>query len=403
MIGSNRVAERQAIARASGNLTHQTATATVIAALICSVAISHPAHAGFTGLQRVATGLSSPMFTTFAPGDPTRLFIATRGTPTDSATSSATIRVLDLSTPTPTLLSTPFLTIPNVDNRGEGGLLGLAFHPEYATNGKFYVNITAADSVSGTYFSNYIREYTKSSDPNIANTSFNQVLTFGQPQSNHNGGWIGFGPNDDYLYIMTGDGGNGDDTGTGHVSGGNAQSTTANLLGKALRVDVNGDDFASTSQNYRIPDSNPFADVRNEDREVTAVVAGLDEIWSFGLRNPFRAGFDRATGDLWIGDVGQGRREEIDFQLGTSAGGENYGWRVREGLIQTPAYPIATNPVPPGAVNPIWDYKHDGSPDLTPADTNFTGPTVVGGVPYRGPDPTLQGVYFFADTYANRI
>src|SRR6185503_4892451 len=125
--------------------------------------------------------------------------------------------------------------------------------------------------------------------------------SFVQPQSNHNGGWIGFSPNNPYLYIATGDGGGSDDTGTGHTVGtGNAQDITTNLLGKILRVDVNGDAFpADTNKNYAIPPSNPYIGV-----------TGDDEIFAYGLRNPFRAGFDRATGDLWIGDVGQNAREE---------------------------------------------------------------------------------------------
>ncbi|HYO25512.1 MAG TPA: PQQ-dependent sugar dehydrogenase, partial [Lacipirellulaceae bacterium] len=245
------------------------------------VATAADGRAAFVGRQLVATGLNAPMFATHVPGDPTRLFIAERGAPANSSNSTAAIRVLDLTTNT--LLTTPFLSIPGVDNRGEGGLLGMAFHPDYATNGKFYVYVTAADSDTSTAFSSYIREYTSPSyTSNVANTAFNQVLSFGQPQNNHNGGWIGFSPNDGYLYIMSGDGGSGNDQGPGHVAGGNAQAISNNLLGKALRIDVDGDDFASTTRNYRIPDTNPFADVRNAEREVVTAVTGDDEIWSYG-------------------------------------------------------------------------------------------------------------------------
>ena len=175
----------------------------------------------------------------------------------------------------------------------------------------------------------HIREYTVSGNPNVANTSFTPVLSLDQPQTNHNGGWIGFSPNDDYLYIATGDGGGGNDTGTGHTPGtGNAQDTTSNLLGKMLRLDVNGDDFpADAARITAIPPTNPFkagVGVPGDD-------VGDDEIWAYGLRNPFRDSFDRLTGDLWIGDVGQGQREEIDFQPASSTGAENYGWRLREG------------------------------------------------------------------------
>lgn len=346
--------------------------------------------AAAVGRQRVATGLSAPMFTTHVPDDPTRLFIAERGSPNGSSDATANIRILNLTTGT--LEATPFLSITGINNGGEGGLLGMAFHPDYTQNGKFYVYVTANDSVSGTPFSSYIREYTVSTNPNVADPgSMKPILNFTQPQSNHNGGWIGFSPNDHYLYIMSGDGGNGNDQGTGHTEpGGNAQDLTSNLLGKALRIDVNGDDFPADSQlNYAIPPTNPFVG------EI-----GDDEIWAYGLRNPFRAGFDRITGDLWIGDVGQGRREEVNFQPGDSEGGEHYGWRLREGLIATPG---VGGPAPPSAIDPIWDYKQSDAPDVLPEDANFLGQSVIGGVPYRGPDPTLQGIYFFADNATNRI
>ena len=340
------------------------------------------------------------MFATFAPGDSTRLFIAERGTPNDSGSASASIRILDLTTGV--LQTTPYLTITGLNNTGEGGLLGLAFHPDFQTNSKFYTYVTANDSVSGTPFSSYIREYSAPSPTsNTANTAFTPILNLTQPQSNHNGGFIGFSPNDDYLYIMLGDGGNGNDTGTGHTEpGGNAQDITSNFLGKALRIDVDRDDFPSdANRNYGIPfdtaesPGNPFAPATPGATNPT----GDDEIWAYGLRNPFRAGFDRATGDLWIGDVGQGAREEIDFQSGDSEGGENYGWRLREGFIQTPS---VGGPKPTGVVDPVYDYQRPGASGIDP---NFTGTTVFGGVPYRGPDPELQGFYFFGDTSANRL
>jgi glucose/arabinose dehydrogenase len=358
--------------------------------LIVFALFASSASAAAVGRQRVVTGLSSPMFATHAPGDATRLFIAERGSPFNNSNATANIRILDLMTGT--LEPTPFLSITGLNNTGEGGLLGLAFHPDYAENGKFYVNVTANDSIAGTPFSSYIREYTVSANPNIADpSSMSPILNYAQPQSNHNGGWIGFSPNDDYLYIMSGDGGNGNDQGTDHTEpDGNAQDLTSNFLGKALRIDVDGDDFpGDTDLNYAIPPTNPFVGV-----------TGDDEIWAYGLRNPFRAGFDRVTGDLWIGDVGQGRREEVDFQPGNSAGGENYGWRLREGLIATPG---VGGTAPSGAIDPIWDYKHTSAPDVLPEDANFLGQSVIGGVPYRGPDPTLQGLYFFADNATNRI
>jgi hypothetical protein len=153
-----------------------------------------------------------------------------------------------------------------------------------------------------------------------------------------------------------------------------------------LRIDVNGDDFPTDSaRNYAIPSTNPFkagVGVPGDD-------VGDDEIWSYGLRNPFRSSFDRLTGDLWIGDVGQGAREEIDFQPASSTGAENYGWRLREGLIATPSGGVG-GAKPPGNVDPVYDYNRDNDA--------FGGAVVTGGYVYRGPDPSLQGQYFFLDS-----
>jgi glucose/arabinose dehydrogenase len=349
-----------------------------------------PAGAAVSGIHRVASGLSAPIFVTHPPGDRTRLFIAERGSPADSVNASAAIKILDLNTGN--VLATPFLTISGIDNFVEGGLLGMAFHPDYATNGRFYVNLTI--DPDGTQMTESppmvteIREYTVSGNPNVANTSFRTVLSFDQPQANHNGGWIGFSPNDDYLYIATGDGGGGNDTGTGHVSGGNAQNVEANWLGKMLRIDPIDPDPTS-GPNYAIPSTNPFVNV-----------AGLDEIWSYGLRNPFRASFDRLTGDLYIGDVGQNNREEIDFQASSDLGGDNYGWRLREGDIATPAAGIG-GPPPANHVPPVYSYTHSDTtvPPVSPA--GYTGNLVTGGYVYRGPDPSLQGKYFFLDAGGN--
>ena len=344
------------------------AGSTVLILLGCCLATS--AQADIAGLERVASGLANPIYVTHAPGDASRLFIVER---------AGAIRILNLSSGV--LEATPFLTISGVETGGEGGLLGLAFHPGYQTNGKFYVNVTSADVIAGTVFSTYVREYTVSANPNVADpASARPILSFGQPQSNHNGGWIGFSPSNHFLYIASGDGGGGDDNDTGHTAGtGNAQDITSNPLGKILRVDVNGDAFpADTNKNYAIPPSNPFVGA-----------TGDDEIFAYGLRNPFRAAFDRATGDLWIGDVGQGAREEIDFLPASSAGGENYGWRLREGTIATPSGGVG-GPRPTGNVDPVYDYNRD-------ADA-FGGTVVTGGYVYRGPDPALQGKYFFLDS-----
>jgi glucose/arabinose dehydrogenase len=343
--------------------------------------------AAISGIQRVGSGLNVPAFATAAPGDTNRLFVAQL---------DGKIQIINnLNTATPAVSGT-FLTIPDVDFDGEGGLLGLAFHPDYFSTdtnnpgrGKFYVYVTADDDPNeGVFpFDTQIREYVVSGDPatsNVANpTPTRTLMRFTQPQSNHNGGWIGFNPKltpttSQYLYIASGDGGGGGDTGTGHTATiGNAQDTTNNLLGKMLRIDVNGDDFPTdATRNYKIPSTNPFVGV-----------TGDDEIWAYGLRNPYRDSFDRQTGDLWIGDVGQGAREEIDFQAASKTTVSNYGWRLWEGNLNYGAQP--TDPFPPDYVGPIYDYTR-GSGALQ-------GETVIGGYRYRGPDPDLQGRYIFGD------
>ena len=324
---------------------------------------------GFTS-QRVASGLARPVFATAPPGDTTRLFVVEQHT--------GRIKILNLASGV--INATPFLDIDGLATGNEQGLLGLAFHPDYDSNGLFYVNLTI--SGSGT---THIRRYQVSANPDIADPSTaTTVLTYSQPQGNHNGGWIDFGPNDGLLYIASGDGGGGNDSGTGHTSGaGNAQDITNNLLGKILRIDVNGDDFpGDPARNYAIPSTNPFVDI-----------TGDDEIWAYGLRNPWRPSFDWSTGDLYIADVGQGAREEVNFQLASDLGGENYGWRLREGLIATPGG--VGGPAPPGAVEPIHDYEHVGAP--------LGGFSITGGYVYRGPNAAQQGVYFFADYVTEQI
>ena len=324
---------------------------------------------------RVAAGLSSPLFVTAPPGDFNRLFIVQQG---------GQIRILNLKTGV--MNATPFLTVSNLQSGGEQGLLGLAFDPAYATNGKFYVKCTAPGGAfnAGT---NQIRQYQVSSNPDVADTTpatIKTMLSIDQPQTNHNGGWIGFSPragDDHNLYIADGDGGNGNDFGTGHIEpGGNAQNNTT-LLGKMLRIHVD-----PATGTYTIPADNP-----NPSPNASPSPQPRREIWTLGLRNPYRNSFDRGTGRMLIGDVGQDSREEIDVQQPTNpGGGENYGWRDREGLIQNPAYPTPTaSPTPtpnPPRVDPIFDYPHS------------TGRTVIGGYIYRGAQfPALQGTYVFGD------
>ena len=239
--------------------------------------------------ELVVSGLARPVQVVAAPNDYDRIFIVEQ-----RSGSTGRIKIFNLDTGT--LNSTPFLSV-SVNTSSEQGLLGLAFHPNYESNGYFYVNYTAS---GGTY----IKRYTVSSNPDIADSSSAYtIMNISQPYSNHNGGWLGFGP-DGYLYIGTGDGGSGGDPGN------RAQDITNQKLGKMLRIDVDG------GSPYAIPSDNPFVGV-----------TGDDEIWAYGLRNPWRCNFDRATGDLWIGDVGQNAYEEITFQPASSNGGENYGWR----------------------------------------------------------------------------
>jgi glucose/arabinose dehydrogenase len=316
---------------------------------------------------RVASGLSSPLFTTSPPGDFNRLFIVQQ---------NGQIRILHLDTGT--LNATPFLTVSNIVSGGEQGLLGLAFDPNYATNGKFYLNYTAPGGAFNAGITKIV-QYQVSSNPDIADTTpgtIKTLLSFDQPQTNHNGGWIGFSPragDDHNLYIATGDGGAANDQGTGHIEpGGNAQNKTT-LLGKMLRVHVD-----PTTGTYTIPSNNPFF----------GSATLKQEIWLFGLRNPFRDSFDRSNDRMFIGDVGQDSREEVDVQQATNpGGGENYGWRLREGTIATPTgNPVVGGSPPPGNVEPILDYPHT------------TGQTVIGGYVYRGQQfPALQGIYVFGD------
>jgi hypothetical protein len=322
-----------------------------------------------TFTQRVATGLSYPVYVTNSPNDADRLFIIER---------TGVIKILNLAAGT--INASPFLTIADADTQTDGGIISMAFHPDYATNGKFYVYVTIDNGgIDGSPFSSHIRCYEVSAgDPDIADTTPTEILNFVQPLTNHNAGWIGFNPkvnpeDPQYLYITSGDGGK------QHDPDNNAQMTTNNLLGKILRIDVDADDFSGDpDKNYAIPSTNPFVGV-----------AGDDEIWAYGLRNPWRASFDRDTGDFYIGDVGQDDREEINRQPAASLGGENYAWNRREGFQSHQGGALL-----PGDTDPIYDYIRTG---------DFGGRSVVGGYVYRGFVPEFQGLYIFADTILDNI
>lgn len=264
------------------------------------------------------------------------------------------------------LLSTPFLDISDrVVSGGEQGLLSVAFPPDYGGKGYFYVDYTSITGGGDTV----VARYNVSGDPNVADPESEQVLlTTDQPFSNHNGGQLAFGP-DTYLYIGMGDGGSGGDPLN------NAQSP-GTLLGKLLRIDVESDPGAGP---YLIPSDNPFI----EDVEFR------DEIWALGLRNPWRFSFDRQTGDVYIGDVGQSSHEEIDFQPASSTGGENYGWNVMEGAHCFNSTPCDQT----GLVLPVAEYDH------SQGNCSVTGGMVYRGHEYAG----LQGIYLYGDFCSGQI
>ena len=279
-------------------------------------------------VEPVITGLANPVAITHAGDGSGRLFITLKG---------GQVIIYDGTQ----MLPTPFLDITSlVSSGGEQGLLSVAFHPNYASNGLFFVNYT--DTNGDTV----IARYSVSTDPNVGDQSSAFILlTITQPFSNHNGGQLQFGP-DGYLYIGMGDGG----------SGGDPQNNAQNLLtllGKMLRIDVDG------GNPYAIPVDNPFLG------DPTA----LDEIWASGFRNPWRFSFDRLTGDLFIADVGENRREEVDFQPASSPGGENYGWRLMEGNL---CFNPPTNCNNGTLTLPILEYDH------------LLGCSVTGGHRYRG-------------------
>lgn len=303
------------------------------------------------GLTSPIPGLSLPVFITSARDGSGRLFVVLQG---------GTIQLIKNGT----VQSTPFLSISDrVSCCGERGLLSVAFPPDYTSKGYFYVYYT---DTSGNLA---IARYFLTGNPDIADaTSEVILLTIPHPTfANHNGGQLAFGPNDGYLYIGTGDGGGAGDTSN------NAQNTNV-LLGKILRIDVE-----SGAVPYAIPASNP----------TITPTPSRHEIWALGVRNPWRFSFDRATADLYIGDVGQASYEEIDYQTASSIGGENYGWHIMEGFHCYNASVCDST----GLTLPIFEYPH------TAGNCSITG-----GYVYRGAQSSrMAGIYFYADYCTGQI
>lgn len=311
--------------------------------LVC-LCLSYVTHAQTVSVELFKDGFSSPVDIQNA-GDE-RLFIVEL---------EGNIKILN---PDATVNATPFLNISSIVNSGgERGLLGLAFHPDYANNGYFFVNYS--NSSGDTQVSRFTVD---TSDPNIADsTSELQIITIDQPYSNHNGGCVRFGP-DGYLYIGMGDGGSAGDPE-------NRAQNLMELLGKMLRIDINN---TSEGNNYAIPADNPFVGNPN----------AQEEIWAYGLRNPWRFSFDAVDNSLWIADVGQNQIEEVN-KVSNSLAGANYGWRCYEG-----SQPYNNNDCPPSSelIFPVAEYNHS------------VGNSITGGYVYHGTIYSdLVDHYIFAD------
>lgn len=324
-----------------------TSTASALLVVAC-VACAPSATA--QGLERVVDGFVQPLTITHAGDASERLFVVEqRGTVAVVRDGAVAGRYLDLRERTRA--------------QGERGLLGLAFHPDFAANGRLFVHYT---DVSGDTVLSELRADPPDADA-VDPATERVLLSLEQPYGNHNGGQIAFGP-DGYLYLSLGDGGSGGDPL-------NAGQDLTTWLGTILRLDVDG------AEPYEVPADNPFVGVEG----------ALPEIWAYGLRNAWRFSFDRATGDLWIADVGQNAVEEINRQPADSPGGENYGWRIMEGdACFDPPSGCDTS----GLTMPVVTYTH----------ASGLGRSITGGYVYRGADvPELVGAYVFGDYVSGRI
>ncbi len=338
-------------------------TATAIGLLAMGV-LCAVASAQTLTTTSVATGLLKPMQVASPPGDLARMMVVEQ---------RGVVKLIKNGV----LQATPFLDIDStVPEQTYSGLFGIAFHPNYATNGKFYLHHTTGTTSAIVV---WIVEYTRSStNPDLADSASRRVimrLASPSTQGYHLGGSLCFGP-DGYLYVPFGDGGY-----TGDTGGGQRSQSMTSLWGKILRIDIDGDDFPSdTSTNYAIPPSNPF---------VGGTSTTDDPIFAKGLRNPFRCAFDPATGKLWIGDVGGTQREEVDVLDPATEAGANFAWNCVEGTLCTSNANCAC---PSTALTaPIYTYTH------------AVGLSITGGAVYRGcAIPALVGQYIFADYQNNK-
>jgi glucose/arabinose dehydrogenase len=325
-------------------------TAVSVALLGSTLVVTPAAAAGSVNVNQVLSGYSDPVFLTAPRGNSRRIFIVERRGRIMTATHNGSRWVKQ---------RTPFLDIRSLvkSSGGEQGLLGLAFHPDYASNGRFYVNYTRrpdGDTV--------VAQFRRSSTTRADRGSRRQVIRINQPYANHNGGMLAFRPGDPNLYIATGDGGGAGDPGN------NARDTSS-LLGKILRLSPRA------AGGYSIPSSNPYVGR-----------SGNDLIWAFGLRNPWRFSFDRSNGDLWIGDVGQSRYEEVNVV--PTGKGVNFGWDRCEGFRRYPSGGSCTT-----GKRPLKVYTHSGA-----------NCSITGGYAYRGPgDTAWRGRYVYGDYCSGRI
>jgi glucose/arabinose dehydrogenase len=328
---------------------------TTSATLDLAVTVTNVGPDGFR-VRRVATGLPQALYLTAIPDSSGRVLVVQQ---------SGQVRIVDPAAGT--VAPTPFLDVSGqIATDGERGLLGLALAPDFNATGTFYIFMTdPAGRIQLRRYRTFAGNRNQA-DPATADTIFDLA----HPANNHNGGWIDFGP-DGMLYVALGDGGGGGDPAN------NAQNASV-LYGKILRIDPRTDAFpADALRDYAIPAGNPFA-----------TAGGAPEIWALGLRNPFRNSFDPASGNLWIGDVGQAQREEINLMRPTDAGA-NFGWRILEGTLVFNGTPTAS------LVPPVAEYGHGSGPR--------EGNSVTGGRVYRGPVEALQGNYFFMDFLSSNL